>query len=237
MEGKRVATIEKVLCSVLFFSPFFVFFYLVLHWTVILQKFKLFFPPVFFLVLMEGNKQTFIASFSCFVSVYFVILFICVWQSTRGRLLTIDEVKQVGAKDELLERAGVLEADSRGWFEEDEEFEARLNEVRQGGVLSPGLLTGHVDPTGGDLARRVGSRQDVFGMSRGASSRVIRIFLNLTGRNTLARPDPTEAIRPVRSPCHLRMVCSGVPSFKAIRCEPFREVNPSRSTKPRKLTC
>eukprot|EP00904_Undaria_pinnatifida_P003248 jgi/Undpi1/12924/HiC_scaffold_7.g02590.m1 len=54
-------------------------------------------------------------------------------ESTRGRLLTIDEVKQVGAKDELLERAGVLEADSRGWFEEDEEFEARLNEVRKQG--------------------------------------------------------------------------------------------------------
>lgn len=51
-------------------------------------------------------------------------------QNTRGRLLTIEEVKQVGLKDELLERAKVLENDSRGWFEEDEELEARLAEVR-----------------------------------------------------------------------------------------------------------
>lgn len=51
-------------------------------------------------------------------------------QNTRGRLLTIDEVKQVGQKDELLERAAVLENDSRGWFEEDDELEARLAEVR-----------------------------------------------------------------------------------------------------------
>lgn len=54
-------------------------------------------------------------------------------ESTRGRLLTIDEVKQVGGKDELLERASVLEADSRGWFEEDEEFATRLAEVRKQG--------------------------------------------------------------------------------------------------------
>lgn len=53
-------------------------------------------------------------------------------QNTRGRLLTIDEVKQVGQKDELLERAAVLENDSRGWFEEDDELEARLAEVRYG---------------------------------------------------------------------------------------------------------
>ena len=37
----------------------------------------------------------------------------------------------MGGKDELLERASILEADSRGWFEEDEEFATRLNEVRQ----------------------------------------------------------------------------------------------------------
>eukprot|EP00752_Nemacystus_decipiens_P002173 g2069.t1 len=54
-------------------------------------------------------------------------------EATRGRLLTIDEVKQVGQKDELLERAAILENDSRGWFEEDEELEARLAEVRKQG--------------------------------------------------------------------------------------------------------
>ncbi|CAM9197144.1 unnamed protein product [Scytosiphon promiscuus] len=54
-------------------------------------------------------------------------------ENTRGRLLTIDEVKQVGLKDELLERATVLENDSRGWFEEDEELQARLAEVRKQG--------------------------------------------------------------------------------------------------------
>ena len=36
----------------------------------------------------------------------------------------------MGLKEELLERATVLENDSRGWFEEDEELEARLAEVR-----------------------------------------------------------------------------------------------------------
>ncbi|CAM9366535.1 unnamed protein product [Ectocarpus sp. 12 AP-2014] len=54
-------------------------------------------------------------------------------ENTRGRLLTIDEVKQVGLKEELLERATVLENDSRGWFEEDEELETRLAEVRKQG--------------------------------------------------------------------------------------------------------
>lgn len=42
----------------------------------------------------------------------------------------MEEVKQVGAKEELLERATVLENDSRGWFEEDDELAARLAEVR-----------------------------------------------------------------------------------------------------------
>lgn len=51
-------------------------------------------------------------------------------KNVRGRLLTMDEVKQVGAKDELLERATILENDSRGWFEDDEELAARLAEVR-----------------------------------------------------------------------------------------------------------
>lgn len=39
-------------------------------------------------------------------------------------------MKQVGLKDELTERAAILENDSRGWFEEDDELEARLAEVR-----------------------------------------------------------------------------------------------------------
>ncbi|CAM9708089.1 unnamed protein product [Discosporangium mesarthrocarpum] len=54
-------------------------------------------------------------------------------ENTRGRLLKMDEVKQVGGKGELEERAKVLEQDSRGWFEEDSEFEARLKEVRKQG--------------------------------------------------------------------------------------------------------
>lgn len=48
----------------------------------------------------------------------------------RGRLLTMDEAKQRGAKADLLKRVTVLETDSRGWFEEDHELENRLNEVR-----------------------------------------------------------------------------------------------------------
>lgn len=36
----------------------------------------------------------------------------------------------MGLKAELLERANILENDSRGWFEDDDELEARLKEVR-----------------------------------------------------------------------------------------------------------
>lgn len=53
----------------------------------------------------------------------------------------MDEVKQVGLKDELLERANILENDSRGWFEEDEELQARLKEVR---YKSPSMCVQHL---------------------------------------------------------------------------------------------
>lgn len=44
--------------------------------------------------------------------------------------MTWEELKQTGSKAELLERAKILENDSRGWFEEEDELEARLAAVR-----------------------------------------------------------------------------------------------------------
>ena len=51
--------------------------------------------------------------------------------SSRGRLLTLDETRALAAKEELLEEICELEEGSRGWFEEDEAFEERLEKSRQ----------------------------------------------------------------------------------------------------------
>jgi hypothetical protein len=51
--------------------------------------------------------------------------------SSRGRLLTLDETRALAAKDELLEEICELEEGSRGWFEEDEAFQERLENSRK----------------------------------------------------------------------------------------------------------
>mmetsp|Transcript_21492 Transcript_21492/g.36919 ORF Transcript_21492/g.36919 Transcript_21492/m.36919 type:complete len:452 (-) Transcript_21492:108-1463(-) len=52
-------------------------------------------------------------------------------QSSKGRLLSMKETKALAAKDEILEEISELEEASRGWFEEDETFEIRLEACRK----------------------------------------------------------------------------------------------------------
>ena len=51
--------------------------------------------------------------------------------SSRGRLLTLDETRALAAKEELLKEICELEEGSRGWFEEDEAFQERLEKSRE----------------------------------------------------------------------------------------------------------
>ncbi len=46
--------------------------------------------------------------------------------SAKGRLLSVKETTQLGRKDEILAEIEELEEASRGWFEEDDAFNARL---------------------------------------------------------------------------------------------------------------
>ncbi len=52
-------------------------------------------------------------------------------QTTKGKLLSIKETKELAAKDELLEEISELEEASRGLFEEDDAFEVRLQAIRK----------------------------------------------------------------------------------------------------------
>jgi hypothetical protein len=47
-------------------------------------------------------------------------------QITKGRLLSIQETRELAAKDDILEEISELEGSSRGMFEEDDAFEVRL---------------------------------------------------------------------------------------------------------------
>jgi hypothetical protein len=51
--------------------------------------------------------------------------------SSRGRLLTLEETRALSVKDELLEEICELEEGSRGWFEDDEAFQKRLEKSRK----------------------------------------------------------------------------------------------------------
>ncbi|CAN0082087.1 unnamed protein product [Ascophyllum nodosum] len=86
-------------------------------------------------------------------------------ENIRGRLLTIDEVKQIGAKAELEERATILENDSRGWFEEDHELSARLNEVRKQGQRLAAKMAGSGAKGGKTVAGRGKGRSGGGGMA------------------------------------------------------------------------
>ncbi|KAL3785594.1 hypothetical protein ACHAW5_001107 [Stephanodiscus triporus] len=52
-------------------------------------------------------------------------------QSMRDKLLRIKETKEFATKDKLLEEISDLEGASRGWFEEDNAFEAWLRNSRE----------------------------------------------------------------------------------------------------------
>ena len=60
-------------------------------------------------------------------------------QSAKGRLLTMKETKELAAKDELLIEISELEEASRGWFEDDDTFEVRLEMSRSKKVPGAGV--------------------------------------------------------------------------------------------------
>ncbi|KAL7544437.1 hypothetical protein ACHAWF_007817 [Thalassiosira exigua] len=52
-------------------------------------------------------------------------------QSAHGRLLTMKETKELAAMDDIMEEISELEEASRGWFEDDDAFEVRLEASRK----------------------------------------------------------------------------------------------------------
>ena len=51
-------------------------------------------------------------------------------EATKGRLLTMAEMKKIGQKPELEDQIAELESQSRGWFEDDVEFQTRCDAVK-----------------------------------------------------------------------------------------------------------
>ena len=51
--------------------------------------------------------------------------------TAKGRLLSMKETKQLAAKDEMMEEISELEEASRGWFEDDDDFQVRLEASRK----------------------------------------------------------------------------------------------------------
>eukprot|EP00804_Cyclotella_cryptica_P005614 CCRYP_000003-RA/>CCRYP_000003-RA protein AED:0.22 eAED:0.22 QI:0/-1/0/1/-1/1/1/0/451 len=60
-------------------------------------------------------------------------------QSSKGRLLTMKETKELAAKDEILEEIAELEESSRGWFEDEDSFQVRLEISRKKAVPGSGV--------------------------------------------------------------------------------------------------
>lgn len=69
-------------------------------------------------------------------------------KETKGKLLSIKETKELAVKDELLAEISKLEESSRGWFEEDDIFEMRLEACRKR-QLMPATSSSKATPTGG----------------------------------------------------------------------------------------
>ena len=59
-------------------------------------------------------------------------------QSAKGRLLSMKETRELAAKDEILDEIAELEEASRGWFEDDDTFQARLDISRSRKVPGAG---------------------------------------------------------------------------------------------------
>ena len=51
--------------------------------------------------------------------------------TAKGRLLSMKETKALAAKDEMMEEISELEEASRGWFEDDDDFQVRLEASRK----------------------------------------------------------------------------------------------------------
>jgi len=58
--------------------------------------------------------------------------------STKGRLLTMKETKELAVKEELEEEVFNLEEASRGWFEDDDDFQLRVDASRKKGAVASG---------------------------------------------------------------------------------------------------
>lgn len=59
-------------------------------------------------------------------------------QSAKGRLLSMKETKELAAKDEILDEIAKLEEASRGWYEDDDLFQVRLENSRKKKVPGSG---------------------------------------------------------------------------------------------------
>jgi len=52
-------------------------------------------------------------------------------EATKGRLLSVKETRELAAKEDISEEIAALEEASRGWFEDDDAFEARVAASRR----------------------------------------------------------------------------------------------------------
>ncbi|KAL7520345.1 hypothetical protein ACHAWX_005069 [Stephanocyclus meneghinianus] len=77
-------------------------------------------------------------------------------QSSKGRLLTMKETKELAEKDEILEEIAQLEESSRGWFEDEDSFQARLEISRKKTVSGSGASS--KTPSGAGKKPGTGSR-------------------------------------------------------------------------------
>ncbi|KAL3798505.1 hypothetical protein ACHAWO_002604 [Cyclotella atomus] len=59
-------------------------------------------------------------------------------QSAKGKLLSMKETRELAAKDEILDEIAELEEASRGWFEDDDTFQVRLDASRSKKVTGSG---------------------------------------------------------------------------------------------------
>lgn len=74
-------------------------------------------------------------------------------QSAKGRLLSMKETRELAAKDEILDEIAELEEASRGWFEDEDTFQTRLEisrsrKVPGSGATKPSSGSGKKPGTG-----------------------------------------------------------------------------------------
>ncbi|KAL7430302.1 hypothetical protein ACHAXH_003149 [Discostella pseudostelligera] len=84
-------------------------------------------------------------------------------QSSKGRLLTMKETKELAAKDEILEEISQLEEASRGWFEDDDAFQIRLEVSRKKKVAVSNCSSNSGKTGGKGKAPWTGSRSIISG--------------------------------------------------------------------------